>query len=224
MRDAADFPAIGYAAWVRVLRHPHETASRLRAGSPPLMRAPIAWVVSIALSILMSTLAYYSYGFTVRNVCIYLSAAVTLYAALVVLAYLLHRALLIYKLPSRFTETFYLFTLVIAPFAPFVTLVSLPGIHRLTTVPVDQHPTLTQFLKYTWSLATTLDGAPMTMVIAVLHPFVVVTGLFLLATFIVLIAGYYDVDERRTTHAVAFGLAVFPPLMIVPLVVCALIA
>jgi heme/copper-type cytochrome/quinol oxidase subunit 4 len=224
MRDAVTFPAFGYVEWFRTLRHPHETARRLRATRPSRARAAGAWVVSIALSILLTSVAYYSYGFTARNICIYLSAVVSLYAALLALAYLLHCALRIYKLPSRWAESFCLYTLVIAPFAPFVTLVSLPGLHRLMTVPIDRHTTLNAFLKQLWSMATVLDDAPATMVIAALHPFVVVTGLFSLATFIVLISDYYEVDERRAAHAVAFGVAIFAPVIIAPLAVGALMA
>ncbi|MEK6371098.1 MAG: hypothetical protein AABO58_00195 [Acidobacteriota bacterium] len=144
-----------------------------------------------------------TYGFTARNVIIYVSLVVAQYAALFAVVCAAHWGLRVYGLRSKFRETVNIYGIVVIPIAPLLTLVSLPGLQR-TSLP--------ETLSELYSRFSTLDDTALSMVVAVLHPLVVAMALFVFGAFVVRISGHYGFDARRTVRAIGFGVAVLTPI------------
>ena len=161
------------------------------------------WLVSIVLSFAVTLFAFATYGFSRRNVIIYVVLIAAQYAALFAMAGAAHMGLRVHGLSSRFAETLGVFSDVMIPIAPLLTLVSLPGVQR-TTLP--------RTLADLYSRFSTLDNTALSTADAVLHPIVVAVALFVLGAFIVRVIAHYRFDARRAVRAVAFGVAVLAPL------------
>lgn len=161
------------------------------------------WLISIVLSFVVTLFAYATYGFNRRNVIIYVVLIAIQYAALFVMAGAAHLGLRVHGLRSRFAETLRLFSAVMIPIAPLLTLVSLPGVQR-TTLP--------RTLADLYSRFSTLDDTALSTVVAVLHPIVVAAALFVFGVFIVRVIAHYGFEPRRAVRAIAFGVAVLAPL------------
>jgi hypothetical protein len=159
------------------------------------------WLLAIGLSFVATLFAYLTYGFTVRN--IYVLLIVVQYAALFAAACAAHWGLRLYRLDSRFGDTLGIYSAVIIPIAPLLTLVSLPGVQR-TTLP--------RSLAELYSRFSVLDDTLLSTVVAVLHPLVVAVALFVFGAFIARVSAHYRFEPCRTVRAIAFGVAVLAPL------------
>jgi hypothetical protein len=173
-----------------------------------------AWTIAIALSLIATGVAYWNYGLTAENVMLHGSAVVVEYLALLSWGYAIHRAMRVCRIDSRLAVTFGLFTTVVAPIAPFATLVAIPGIQRAAGVTTRD---VAELLREAWALTQELDDAALTKLIAVLHPLVVLAGLIAIATFVIAASRHYGVATRRTGRAVALATAIGLPLILAPL-------
>jgi|ERR1043165_2230924 hypothetical protein len=215
LRDAFDFVIASYGEWFAAVRTPWACAARTLAGDNDeehIKRATAVWFASMFLSLVITLPIYRIYGLRLENVGFQLTFVLVQYLALVTLAFIIHRGCLLAHIPSRFSDTFSLYTVVVAAASPFITLLRLPSLQQalyaimrvkarhlsglaaaeaLVNAPVDPRNNLT----------TAAD--------TVADPLLMALLLFVGATVIVLIAEHYGVEERRAVRGMAMGLTLF---------------
>src|ERR1043165_1553612 len=194
LKDTFDFVRDCYAEWFRALRQPWSAAARLLSGPDATSRVGRAtgfWFSAFFLSIVVSLPIYSIYGLKLENLSFQLCAILAQYLTLLGFSAAFHYSLRRYRINSDFAETFVLYTVVSAALGPVITVMALPAILRslrLTSEIKAKHLTFVGTVKETVLAVLHVDNSVASILVMAIEPFMAVLGMFVLSTFVQLLA------------------------------------
>jgi len=222
LKDTFDFVVACYADWVGALREPWSVAARALArgtSEEHFKRATGLWFSSFFLSLVITLPVFVRFGLKLENMSFQLCVVLAQYLTLLGCAAMFHVALRRYKVLSRFSDTFVLYTVVVAAFSPLVTLVSLPALFRGLRLTAEVKSKATSsFLSTAKAMieaAVRVDTSFSGLLVAAVLPLLLVLTMFVLATFVRLVSEHYGTPEVTVTRAVAFGFGVLCPALFI---------
>lgn len=226
IKDSFDFVIASYFDWYAALREPWSAAAHVLAGGTPrdhVTKATALWFSAFFLSLLFGLPIYFMFGLRLENLNFQLCALLTQYLTLLGFAALLHLSLRRYRITSNFGDTFALYTVIAAAFGPFVTLVSLPAVFRsllITSQVKAKNLSAWQTAKEMLAASFAPDDSVATILLMASYPILLLLTIFVLATFVRLLAEHYGAPEPVVVKAVAFAFGgLCPALVIVAMVI-----
>ena len=222
LKDTFDFVITSYAEWVGALRQPWAAAARVLAGETTaehMKRVTGLWFSSFFLSLIVSLPVYVQFGLKLENMSFQLCVIIAQYLTLLGFAAMFHIALRRHGIRSKFEDTFVLYTVVVAAFGPLVTLVSLPALFRslLLTSQVKSRALSSFFATAKAMIETSMrpDDTLSTLLVLAAQPFLLVLTMYVLATFVLLLAEHYGAPEATVVRAIAFAFGVLCPALFI---------
>lgn len=224
LKDTFDFVRECYTQWFRALRHPWSVAAHLLAGDAApdrIGRAIGFWFSAFFLSIIVSLPIYTMYGLKLENLSFQLCAVLAEYLILLLASAAFHYALRLYRIESVFSETFTLYTVVTAALGPIITFLALPALLRslrITSHIKASNMSFVHTAQETLRAMFSVDSNLSTLLVLALDPVMTILGLFILSTFIQLLAEHYGAQEATVVRAISFASGVICPVLLVAVI------
>jgi hypothetical protein len=218
IRDWLDATIDAYEGWGKALRDPRSTAKRILLLPDRRQRIRAVtelWFASTLLSIIILLPVLYGYGIKLENLSFHVCTVTSQYAILVMLAWLLHLGLRIFKIPSRMQDTFVVYTVAVSAVGPLLSFFAIPSLRRVLAVIREIKKADLPILDSAGAIAKaflTSSNDGWALAAAMLEPFGYVIGFFAMSMFVQLIVERYKVDTLRVIRAVAFASVVLVPL------------
>jgi len=219
LEDSFNFVLDKAELWWASLRDTKGVATRLLNENPTdrlrIRAAASLWFSSAFLSAVVSLPAYSFYGLKLENASFQLSFLTFQYAGLLVFSWFLHRAFLLYKIPSRYVDTLVIYSVVGAALAPLNFIATLPSTFRILGVisAAKGHkagPLVA--LGDVFREFNQPSNEVLTVIIAVVMPPVIAISMFAIGAMLRMFALHYSADEWRIVRSFAFAMMVLMPI------------
>jgi hypothetical protein len=207
-----------FSAWLHCAARPIRTCQRiLNARSSPrekITQALKLWVAAFAIHLLLRVPAFQVAGIDWKDAGFQASHTLFILLVLLVMVWLLHVCLRLHKIPSRFAETFVMYTALITVYSPVFTLLSyhtyleVPPILR--SIKASGMTFREAFAFYFQQYEPATRAMEYKVMDAVTTPLVLLISAGLLVLFVRVAATHYKASRFDTVSAVSAAMVVSP--------------
>jgi hypothetical protein len=213
-----------FLIWLNCVRAPFATCEAILdsalSDDKKLSHVMRLWLVSAVIGLVIELPVYRLVGIEWNNVGFYIPSCLFLLFILMINVGMLHLGLRIYKIPSHFTDTLVVYTVIVGCFSPILTLLFAPSLIETLSILKSLKPlglTFEDIIAQLYARLSDMNNKSLFMqgYDAIINPITVIVSVMLLVMFQRCISAVYNVERYRAISAIGFSTAILLPIPVI---------
>ncbi len=213
-----------FLIWLNCVRAPFATCKAILdsdlSDDKKLSHAMRLWLVSAVIALVIELPVYRLVGIEWNNVGFYIPNCLFLLFILIISVGILHLGLRIFKIPSEFTQTFVVYTVIVGCFSPIFTLLFAPSLIEELSILKSLKPlglTFEDIIAQWFARLSNMNNKSLFMqgYDAIISPITSIVSVMLLVIFQRYVSAVYNVERYRAISAIGFSVGILLPIPVI---------